>query len=87
MRATTIGGYRLQLGPWEETATSVTLGAKQSDDRWDGRVVINLPELTLKDEPYLVTLAMKPDQARKLARQLTRSANILHPPTPRKKRG
>ena len=84
MRATSIGGYRLQLGRWEDTTTSALLGAKLSDDPWDGQVVLNLPELKVNHEPYIISLSMSPDQARKIARQLTRTARILDPP---KKRG
>lgn len=80
--ATSVRGYRVTLGPWDTMDVTVKLPA----DRWDdGRVVIAPPELEIKDDPYIITTVLRPKQARALAKQLTRAANLIDPPTPRKK--
>ena len=82
MQATRTGGYRCTLGLWDAPDVSATL----PKDRWDkGNIVVALPEVTVKDEPYIVSVVIRtPKQARALARQLNKAAAILDPP---KKRG
>lgn len=87
MNAARVGGYRLKLANWDDFALSVLQGDKPSDDAWEGKVVVACPEMKIDDEPYIVSLEMRPALARKLARKLSRAANLIDPPKAKVKRG
>jgi hypothetical protein len=80
MNAQNIKVYTAKLGPHDEHTIDVRLGAKPSADYWDGRVILRDPMVTMDGKLYQSIHEMRPSQARALARQLSRAANLIDPP-------
>ena len=75
--------YTVEFPNWQRPI----VGAADAFEGWpsDRRITISTP--TMKGDKYEHTTAfsMSPDNARRLARELTKMANLIAPKPPRKK--
>lgn len=84
MNAQDIGGYRLRLANYE---VPQALAKPATASYEEGKVILVMPDMTIKDRPYSVSAEMSLYSARQAVKSLNRAIKLLDPPKPRKRRG
>lgn len=83
MTSRTVRVYTTHIQSWD----TITFAASADDDGWTRRVVLTTPVFESGNHDHANALSMDPATARKIARRLVKTANLIDPPKPRAKKG